>query len=281
MRCKHLDWLDYRDKLGIGFSDKEKGKYFIGKMQNFIYSASRCPFEEQDELNFCNEIGCASLCGNETLDGMVDLEIPTGLKRAWIYLENHSKDFADFLAHIIALVNTYGGKVKDRKIILNAIKKALAESHIPFSILEENGKYFVFPKGAKELDVALVSEPLEWLKDYPLTQKEWIDALKNYSEATEQTASETADKFRKALERFFQEFFGSEKSLENLKSEYGTYLSSKGIPAEIKNNFEKLLEAYTKYMNNYAKHHDKTSQSVLEYIMYQTGNLIRLMITLK
>ena len=34
-------------------------------------------------------------------------------------------------------------------------------------------------------------------------------------------------------------------------------------------------------MNNYAKHHNKTSRNVLEYIMYQTGNIIRLLITLK
>ena len=33
-------------------------------------------------------------------------------------------------------------------------------------------------------------------------------------------------------------------------------------------------------MNNYAKHHNKTSKNVLEYIMYQTGNIIRLLITL-
>ena len=69
--------------------------------------------------------------------------------------------------------------------------------------------------------------------------------------------------------------------MENLKSEYGTYMTSKGVPAELKNNFEKLLESYTNYMNNYAKHHDKVSQNVLEYIMYQTANLMRLVIMLK
>ena len=31
----------------------------------------------------------------------------------------------------------------------------------------------------------------------------------------------------------------------------------------------------------YAKHHDKTELNVLEYLMYQTGNIIRLLITLK
>ena len=34
-------------------------------------------------------------------------------------------------------------------------------------------------------------------------------------------------------------------------------------------------------MNGYAKHHDKTNKNISEYIMYQTGNLIRLLITLK
>ena len=66
-----------------------------------------------------------------------------------------------------------------------------------------------------------------------------------------------------------------------MKSEYGDYLKEKGVPSELSNNFEKLLDLYTKYINNYAKHHDKTSKNVLEYIMYQTGNLIRLLITLK
>ena len=33
-------------------------------------------------------------------------------------------------------------------------------------------------------------------------------------------------------------------------------------------------------MNNYSKHQDKTSSLVLEYIMYQTGNIMRLLMTL-
>ena len=34
-------------------------------------------------------------------------------------------------------------------------------------------------------------------------------------------------------------------------------------------------------MNGYATHHDKTELNVLECLMYQTGNIIRLLITLK
>lgn len=87
-----------------------------------------------------------------------------------------------------------------------------------------------FFQGAKELDDALVSAPLEWLSEYPKTRKEWIEALKDYSNLTDTNASNVADKFRKALERFFQDFFSSSKSLENMKSEYGTYMKEKAFP---------------------------------------------------
>lgn len=94
------------------------------------------------------------------------------------------------------------------------------------------------PKAAKELDNALVSQPLDWLSSYPKAHEAFIKALKDYAEAATDTASEVADKFRKALEAFFQEFFGGNKSLENYKTDYGNYLKAHGIPKEISSNLE-------------------------------------------
>ncbi len=125
-----------------------------------------------------------------------------------------------------------------------------------------------------------MSQPLEWLSQYPSTRKLWIEALKLYAD-TKNSPTDIADKFRKSLEDFFQTYFGGSKTLENYKSDYGTKLKENGIPKEIVNNFETLLQAYTNFMNSYAKHHDKTERNILEYIMYQTGNIIRLLITLK
>lgn len=93
--------------------------------------------------------------------------------------------------------------------------------------------------------------------------------------------STVADLFRKALEAFFQCFFGCGKSLENMKSEYGEFLKEHGIPSEISGNLETMLKMYANFMNNYAKHRDKTSDQALEYLMYQTGNTIRLCIRLR
>lgn len=130
------------------------------------------------------------------------------------------------------------------------------------------------------MDAALVSHPLSWLAAYPNARTAFAKALKEYAEATPEKASDIADKFRKALEVFFQEFFNCDKTLENCKATYGKYLKAHNVPNEISSNFETLLQAYTNFMNGYAKHHDKTRLNVLEYVMYQTGNIIRLLLTL-
>ena len=175
----------------------------------------------------------------------------------------------------------FSGKKSIKEKLWQDVRRMLEDSHIQYDLLEDNDTFFIFPKGAKELDNALVSQPLEWLSNYPKSESAFVKALKLYADSSDLNASDVAEAFRKSLETFFQEFFNSDKSLENLKSEYGQFLKNCNVPAEISNNFQSLLNSYALFMNNYAKHHNKTSKNVLEYIMYQTGNIIRLLITLK
>ena len=62
---------------------------------------------------------------------------------------------------------------------------------------------------------------------------------------------------------------------------YEQYLDKCGVPSDMRDEFKNTVNAYAKFINNNAKHHDKTELNVLEYLMYQTGNIIRLLITLK
>ena len=96
-----------------------------------------------------------------------------------------------------------------------------------------------------EFDDAIVSKTLVWLKDFPKAETAWAKSLREYAAGECEKASDVADLFRKALEAFFQEFFGIDKTLENLKSVYGSFLKSHGIPSELSQNFETLLQAYT------------------------------------
>lgn len=273
-----MDWLDYREALGIGFSDHEKSKYFLNKILNALnpfYSFVTNQINEDEYITFCNMTGTPLLNCEELYD------------RYWNIikiLQDNSDSLNQFLPYYIAFINCQKdcpNKKYTREYYAKLLCQMLDESHISYDLKIIEDKYFLFPKGAKELDDALVSQPLEWLKDYPNSKTAFIKALKLYSDVDENNASEIADSFRKVLERFFQEFFKSAKTLENLKSEYGAYLKGKGVPVEISNNLETLQMAYTNFINNYAKHHDKTSKNMLEYILYQTGNIIRLLITLQ
>lgn len=270
--------LDYKKSLGIAIDDKTKEKLFFTKMFNVLNTLKyegTITIPNSEYLKFCNTAGVSINSYDSNFipfDDIVDI------------LHSHIDSLEVFLPYYMTFVNCLRN-FEDcewlRQSFLDMICTALDRSQIPYEVREDEDGYFIFPKGAKELDDALVSENLEWLKEYPKSRAAFIKALKEYANQGDDNASEIADKFRKALESFFQEFFGSEKSLENYKSEYGTFLKDHGVPAEIRNNFESLFQAYSNYMNSYAKHHDKTSLNVLEYIMYQTGNIIRLLIMLK
>lgn len=278
-----MKWLDYREKLGIGFSDERKVQYFVVKIFNFLNALSEnyqsgC-ITTKEYLDFCNMVGVSAHL-NITED-CYSKERFRDVLSVFHQYENH---LPSFLAHYMALVNVTDesryGNWKGQQFI-GLLKQMLEESSIPFDIVEDADGYFVFPKGAEEMDAALVSQPLSWLADYPKAHTAYVKALKEYSEATPDNASDIADKFRKTLETFFQEFFGCDKTLENCKALYGAYLKSQNVPKEIAGNLETLLQTYTTFMNAYAKHHDKTGVNILEYLMYQTGNIIRLLITLK
>lgn len=277
-----MDWIDYREKLGIGFNDDEKVKIFYTRISNVINSLIQngdANITAEEYFSFCDETG-------SRLDGklLVDHRGSDRFRDCIHIIRDHESLFTDYLSYFVWFINTVKNKEErhwNKVNYKNLLTRCLKDSHIQYDLLEDDGKYFIFPKGAEEMDVALVSQPLCWLSEYPNARTAYTKALKEYSKATPDNASDIADKFRKTLETFFQEFFACDKTLENCKGLYGSYLKSHNVPSEIAGNFETLLQAYTNFMNGYAKHHDKTALNVLEYIMYQTGNIIRLLITLK
>lgn len=270
--------IDYRKRLSLNFDNDEKIEMLQTRIYNMLFE-----FEEQkDKWGLQLEITTVVRDFSNEIGKMLPWE-QKNLQVIYCYILIQDS-ITSLVFNFITFFNVLNKRYPNYTIIEQLQLKflqSLDSLNIKYEKELDDDGIFIFPKGAEELDSALVSEPLEWLKDYPSAHGAFIKALKAYAECTENNASDVADLFRKAFESFFQEFFNSEKSLENMISDYGNYLKNNGIPKEISNNFEKLLNQYTDFMNNYAKHHDKTSVNVLEYIMYQTGNIIRLLITLK
>lgn len=274
-----MDFIDYRKALGLSFKDKDKKELFIKRIGVYMQSGENCPFDEQDEINFSYMIGENYLLANIDI-----LEInlgndPIGLQRAWLYLSKRTKTFEDFLSCVVALVNTYTGKKSDKKAILSGVKKALKDSHIEFELIEDKEGVFIFPKGAKELDNALVSMPLEWLKEYPTARKTFVIALKQYADGI--YIRDVADNLRKALEDFLREFLGNNNDFNKNKKEVESYLKSQNADSHLITILCSLLNHYYLLNNEVAKHNDKMDEKYLEFLLYQTGIFLRTLIIVK
>lgn len=276
-----MDFLDYREKLGVAFNDDLKFRYFKTKFFNIINMVcndiySGC-LDYDEYFCFCNITGteqdhslCESYNSAERMRHCVNV------------LEHHTSYLTDFLPYCMAFINSvktdkYGNW--KRIDFVNVVTKMLKESHIPYELLENDGEYFIFPKGAPELDAALVSEPLEWLKDYPVAHKTYITALKQYTEGV--YIRDVADNLRKTLEAFLQEFLGNTKNLETNKNDICKYLGEQGVDAGITGLFQPLINAYKNINDRIAKHNDAVDEKLLEFLLYQTGILIRLVLTVK
>lgn len=266
-----MKWKDYREALGIGFNDTKCEQMFVNKVKTIFDMTDgkvELHIEKQIALNYFNTVGEAPYDSRYYFS------------RIWLSVKEECSTIA-IISKMIAFINSCT-KIKFTnlaKFIKELLLEALDDLNMQFELYEDDDGIFLFPKGAKELDNELISMPYEWLKKYPKARDAMAKALLQYSQGND--PSNIADLFRKALETFYQEFFGKSNSLEKIKSDFGQYLKEKGVPKEISGNLETVLQLYTKFNNNYAKHHDDTSENVLEFIMYQTGNLIRLIITLE
>lgn len=148
-----------------------------------------------------------------------------------------------------------------------------------YEVVEDKDGTFIFPLGAKELDDALVSEPLEWLNDYPNARKTLIIALQQYSKGL--YIRDVADNLRKAFEEFLKEFLNNNNDLNKNKKEVEVYLKLQNAAPQLVTMLVSLISHYYLLNNEVAKHNDKIDEKYLEFLMYQTGVFIRMLIVVK
>lgn len=270
--------MDYRKKLGLCVNDQTKAMRFYAQMHNFFKGAYEIAFDGVLERAFCDRIGVPT---NETNQLIADIwSEPTGLERAWIYLKEYKADLLELLFCCVTLINTYPkSQEKIKEALQLVLLNALDDCQIAYDLFTDDDEIFIFPKGAKELDDALVSQPLEWLKDYPKSHKTYCTALRQYSDGI--FIRDVADNLRKTLEGFLQEFLCNDKNLETNKNEICKYLGTQGIDAGISGLFQPLINAYKNINDRIAKHNDKVDKKMLEFLLYQTGVLIRMVLAVK
>lgn len=273
-----MDFVDYRERLGIGFNDEQKFRMFLTKSFNVLNILTNGSYgiEYGEYWNFCMDTG-SQLEPRYTGAGSNRIRFEHCVQ----ILNTHKGSMSEFLSYFVWLANSIhtnrlSGNDWNRENFINFITIALEESHIPFELLENDDKFFIFPKGAEELDNALVSDVLTWLQDYPKAHKTYCIALKQYADGI--YIRDTADNFRKALEEFCQEFLGNTKNLDNNITEVFMYLGTNNAEPEVASMIKTLMKTYNTLNNKIAKHNDKVDEKYLEFLMYQTGIFIRMLI---
>ena len=267
-----MRWVDYREKLGIGFNDSQKFRMLSSMLQNFIRNVVADHYDERSYFNYCQTVG----------------EIYKDYNYPYQHLQDSlgvCKSTEELVAKYIAFYNTYSDSYQisydavEKSRVLRCLKESLEKLNIKYEIYEDEDGLFVFPLGAKELDVALVSEPLEWLNGYPNARKTYEIALQQYSEG--QYIRDVADNLRKAFEEFLKEFLHNNNDLNKNKKEVEAYLKSQNAAPQLITMLTTLISHYYLLNNEVAKHNDKVDEKYLEFLLYQTGVFIRMLIVVQ
>jgi len=183
-----MEWMDYRKRLGVGFCDEDRSNFFIATTLNNIDTSIKKPRDETDFFGRYDYEGVSddeyavfcSMTGTRN-----EFSLQGRLHQVFEVLDKHSHNIGDFLAYYIAFVNCLQNRAKgiSQKLLLDILDRSFVASKLQYAVLKDGAQYFVFPKGAKEMDDALVSQPLEWLMEYPKSYAAFAIALKEYAEA--------------------------------------------------------------------------------------------------
>ena len=272
-----MKYIEYMKKLGIKTNDEKNDK----KLKDFIMVQLR----EFKDKYLCTDIGdtiAVLFCKRNCIDiinfNLVNLvsvfEKEKDMKNIILY-------YSSFLYIIKYCTSGAHINQKTYDIMLFELESVLDQHKLNYRLLTDEDSIYLIPIKNTELDEKLIVETMEWLECYPNIRRLAIDVLQTYYDSEGDNISDVVDKFRKLLEQFMQAYFNSKSTLRSLISEYGNRLTEAGVSIEIANGFEKILNLYDMYNNNHAKHHKDAGEYDVEYVMYETFNIIRLLLQIE
>lgn len=149
---------------------------------------------------------------------------------------------------------------------------------IMIRLVRHGGTAMLYPTGAGLLDKAVVESNLMWLARYPQVLKPFEDALKLYVTKDSAQYRNMLDNLRFAIEQMLRAVLNNQKSLENQKEEFLSWLNQHDVHGRIGNMYHNLLfVGFSGYQNAAVKHQeDKYTPAEVEFVLYATGTFIRL-----
>ncbi|MGV8018572.1 MAG: hypothetical protein AB2L26_10400 [Ignavibacteria bacterium] len=175
--------------------------------------------------------------------------------------------------------NPYSLDMKYIEYIYKNIQDIILYSYVNLNLARNNYEVVLYPKGEKVFDEKLVNQVLSFLN--PGSNTLFVEGLKSYLEGTDRSFIVTVEKMRRTLEEFLRYKLNNKKGLnENIK-ETNRFHKSDDKDKQIRNIITAVFSYLDEYFNDNSKHKDgDIDNNECEYIIYQTGVLLRYINTL-
>lgn len=135
------------------------------------------------------------------------------------------------------------------------------------------------PEGAHEMNLELVDETRHWLSGHSAAYEVFEEAFSKYK--SEVLQRNLLDDFRLSLELLCKELLGNSKSLENQIGPLGEYIKKHGGSKEVQNMFQKLIDYFTKYQNEYVKHSDSVVEVEITFVVELTCSVMKYLLQIE
>ena len=161
--------------------------------------------------------------------------------------------------------------------LIKKIIDAIEMSDVNVTVVNIENGIKLYPKGETKLDEELVNKPLSFLNKE--SNKHFIESLKLYGS---NDFRKSAESIYHSLEEFLRHILGNHKGFEQNIEILKKQLKENTCQTEIRNLIFKNFNYLKTYINEYARHEnarkkngDSLGEQENEFLIYQTGLLMR------
>jgi hypothetical protein len=197
---------------------------------------------------------------------------------------NSAKD----LAIIIQILFWVVEEIEDNEIqnialeLAREIKKlSVLTPSASFAIYKRGKQFIICPSGDDFLDRGIIDSTLSGLENHPEISESFERALKIYLRGEISDYRSLLDNLRFTLEQFLKKILKNQFPLEKQRPALRSWFRDKGLHPQIVNLYGELLQAYYQYQNDAVKHNENFSLDEIEFMIYLTGNFMRLILQIE
>ena len=159
---------------------------------------------------------------------------------------------------------------KEKLPLIEKVKEAFVLSDVNVTVVQSKNDIILYPKGEKILDEELINKTFSFLDKE--SNKDFEKALKFYAR---KNFRESANNLQSSLENYLRYILKNTKGIKENINTVQRNLKENKSPSEIRNIVATIFNYLNKYFDNNSKHWDKVTEQENEFLIYQTGLLLR------